>query len=183
MGIASIRISRPLSRSEGLRISLIVAVAENGIIGRDGGLPWKLSSDLRYFKAVTMGKPIVMGRKTYDSIGRPLPGRPNLVVTRNADFTADGIEVFHSLEEAVEGAKSLGGEETFIIGGAALYEKTLSIADRIYLTEVHAEVIGDVSFPADLSSDWIETSRERHEAGEQDDFDYSFLVLDRVATV
>ena len=94
MGIASIRISRPLSRSEGLRISLIVAVAENGIIGRDGGLPWKLSSDLRYFKAVTMGKPIVMGRKTYDSIGRPLLGRPNLVVTRNADFTADGIEVF-----------------------------------------------------------------------------------------
>ena len=182
MGIASTRISRPLSRSEGLRISLIVAVAENGIIGRDGGLPWKLSSDLRYFKAVTMGKPIVMGLK-YE-LDRPGHcRRPNLVVTRNADFTADGIEVFHSLEEAVEGAKWFGGDETFIIGGAALYTKALSIADRIYLTEVHAEVIGDVSFPADLSSDWIEMSRERHEAGEQDDFDYSFLVLDRVATV
>ena len=106
-----------------------------------------------------------------------------LTTLLGAWFSPLSSPLANSLEEAVEGAKSLGGEETFIIGGAALFEKTLSIADRIYLTEVHAEVIGDVSFPADLSSDWIETSRERHEAGEQDDFDYSFLVLDRVATV
>ncbi|MGB0632408.1 MAG: dihydrofolate reductase [Alphaproteobacteria bacterium] len=166
-----------------MRVSLIVAVSENGIIGRDGGLPWTLSNDLRYFKSVTMGKPIVMGRKTYDSIGRPLPGRPNLVVTRNPDFAGDGIEIFHSLADAVDGARSHGADEAMIIGGAALYEEALQIADRIYLTEVHADVAGDVSFPAGFSENWTETSRERHQAGDRDDYDHSFVVLDRVTTV
>lgn len=166
-----------------MRVSLIVAVSENGIIGRDGGLPWKLSGDLRYFKSVTMGKPIVMGRKTYESIGRPLPGRPNLVVSRNPEFAPEGVKTFPTLEEAIETAKRHGADEVMIIGGAALYAEALDRADRLYLTEVHADVAGDVGFPSIKLSDWREISRERHSAGDRDDYDYSFVVLDRVTPV
>ena len=114
--------------SERMTIALIVAVAENGVIGRDGGLPWRLSGDLRYFKSVTMGKPIIMGRKTFESIGRPLPGRPNLVVSRNPEFRPEGVEVFGSLEAAVAHAETLPGDEAMVIGGAGLYEAALAIA-------------------------------------------------------
>jgi dihydrofolate reductase len=165
-----------------LRVSLIVAVAENGVIGNGGGLPWKLSNDLRYFKAVTMGKPIIMGRRTYDSIGRPLPGRPNLVVSRNPSFAADGISVFGSLEAALEHAASLGAEEAMVIGGAALYADALEIADRLYLTEIHAAVEGDVTFPDRIPADWTEISRERHPATDRDQYDHSFVVFDRNTT-
>ena len=121
-------------------IALIVAVAQNGVIGRDGGLPWRLSNDLRYFKSVTMGKPIIMGRRTYESIGRPLPGRPNIVVSRNPGFVAEGVDVRSGLAAAVSHAATLPGDEAMIIGGAALYTDALGTAGRIYLTEVHADV-------------------------------------------
>lgn len=163
-------------------VALIVAVAENGVIGRDGGLPWRLSGDLRYFKSVTMGKPIIMGRKTFDSIGRPLPGRPNLIVSRNPAFNADGAVVFESLDAAVTHAESLTDEEIMVIGGAGLYAAALTIADRIYLTEVHAAVDGDVVFPPFDRNHWVETSRAEYPAGEKDDYDHSFVVLDRVTS-
>ena len=165
-----------------MRVSLIVAVAENGVIGRDGDLPWRLSSDLRYFKSVTMGEPIIMGRKTFQSIGRPLPGRPNFVVSRNPEFNADGITVFSSLGAATGQAKESGCEEVLIIGGARIYEEGLSVADRIYLTQVHADVPGDVTFPAFDPTEWTRTSRERKTAGENDDHEHSFVVLDRIKT-
>ena len=165
-----------------MRVSLIVAVAENGVIGRDGDLPWRLSSDLRYFKSVTMGKPIIMGRKTFQSIGRPLPGRPNFVVSRNPEFNADGITVFSSLGAAIGQARESGCKEVMIIGGAGIYEEGLSVADRIYLTQVHADVPGDVTFPVLDPTKWTGTSRERKTAGENDDHEHSFVVLDRIKT-
>lgn len=165
-----------------MNVALIVAVAQNGVIGRDGGLPWRLSSDLRYFKAVTMGKPIIMGRKTYQSIGRPLPGRPNIVVSHNPDFSADGIIVQDSLSSAIDHAEKLPGDEAMIIGGAALYADALVYAARIYLTEVHADVDGDVCFPEFDRADWTEISREKHPAAEKDEFPHSFVVLERVTS-
>ena len=126
-GTGSTRTSRPPSRSELLDIALIVAVARNGVIGRDGTLPWRLSNDLRYFKSVTMGKPVIMGRKTYESIGRPLPGRANIVVSRNPGFSAGGVDVCDSLEAAIAQAESLGGDEAMIIGGAGLYRDALQV--------------------------------------------------------
>lgn len=160
-----------------MKISLVVAMSENRVIGRDNGLPWRLSGDLRYFKAVTMGKPIVMGRKTYESIGRPLPGRRNIVLTRDPAYRAPGCEVCPDLEQAL----ALVGDvpEVMIIGGGALYAATLDRADRIYLTEVHATVEGDTWFPALDASRWKECSRERHEGDEGDGLAYSFVVLER----
>ncbi|MEE2996446.1 MAG: dihydrofolate reductase [Pseudomonadota bacterium] len=180
MDIASIHIFRPPLRSEVLRISLIVAVSENGIIGRDGSLPWKVSGDLKYFKDVTLGKPIVMGRKTYESIGRPLPGRCNFVISRNPEFSAEGIEVFASLKCLISCIKQRGAAELMIIGGAALYAEALDFANKIYLTEIHADIAGDVSFPTISSSNWQEISREWHAAGERDDHDHSFVILERI---
>ena len=182
MDTASTRISPPPSRSRPMQISLIVAVAANGVIGRDGDLPWRLSNDLRYFKSITMGKPIVMGRKTYESIGRPLPGRPNLVVSRNPDFSAEGIDVFSGVEAAIRGAESLGMEELMVIGGATLYEEAFGIADRVYLTEVHADVAGDTFFPALDMTSWGEVSRDPQTAGDWDEYDHTFVVLDRLIT-
>lgn len=183
MGTGFTRISQQLFQSEAVTFALIVAVAENGVIGREGELPWRLSSDLRYFKSVTMGKPIIMGRKTFDSIGRPLPGRTNIVVSRNPDFSFKGVDVFNRLEAAVSHAEGLVGAEIMVIGGAGLYEAALPTADRIYLTEVHFAVDGDVFFPSLDRVCWAETSRERHPAGEKDDHDHSFVILDRVTSV
>ena len=170
-----------------MRISLIVAVAENGVIGRDGALPWRLSGDLRRFKSLTMGKPVVMGRKTWESIGRPLPGRPNIVVSRNAAFKADGAETAGGLDAALERARALaaaaGEDELFVMGGAALYAAALDGAGRVYLTEVHAAIDGDTVFPALDPAVWREISRERHPAGERDEHDHSFIVLDRRGAV
>lgn len=167
-----------------MRISLIAAVAEGGAIGRDGGMPWHLSSDLRHFKATTMGCPVVMGRKTYESIGRPLPGRPNIVVTRNPEFSADGVEALSDLDEALDRAAALadetGAAEVFVIGGGMLYKAALSRTDRIYFTEIHARIDGDAHFPELDPREWHEISRERHEAGEKDDHPFSFVVLERI---
>jgi dihydrofolate reductase len=159
-------------------ISLIVAMSRNRVIGRDGKLPWHLPDDLQRFKAVTMGKPIVMGRKTYESIGRPLPGRRNIIVTRNAGYRADGCTVVHSIEDAL---RSIVAEEVMIIGGATLYGECLPAAARIYLTRVDAEVKGDVSFPV-LSGDWRESTRTHHPADERHRFDFDFVVLERRAS-
>jgi len=168
-----------------MRLSLIVAVAENGVIGRDNDLPWKLSGDLKRFKEVTMGKPIIMGRKTYESIGRPLPGRANIVMTRDPEFSADGIVVVHDLSSAVEAgehaAMKSGVDEIMVIGGANIYEATLSDADRLYVTEVHKVVEGDVRFADIDSAVWIEVSREYCMAGPQETCDYSFVMYDRGA--
>lgn len=164
-------------------IGLVIAIAENGTIGRDNGLPWRLSSDMAHFKRVTMGKPIIAGRKTYESFPkRPLTGRPNLVVTRDRGYAAPGAEVFGSLGDAMARAETLAHElgvnEIMIVGGAQIYEQALPLATRIYLTEVHAAPQGDAHFTFDRSG-WREVSRERHEAGEKDSADYSFVVLER----
>lgn len=167
-----------------VKLSLIVAVAENGVIGKDNDLPWKISSDLKYFKEKTMGKPIIMGRKTFQSIGRPLPGRPNIVITRDATFAPDGVITALSLEMALDVAKNLalakGGDEVMVIGGAQIYELCLPDADRVYLTRVHGDVEGDAAFPDLNSDDWLEGVSERHSAGEKDSHDYSLIILDRV---
>jgi dihydrofolate reductase len=159
-------------------VSLVVAMSENRVIGRDNSMPWHLPADLGHFKTLTLGKPIIMGRKTYESIGRPLPGRQNIVLTRDATFQAPGCDLCASLEEAFE----LAGDapEVMIIGGGALYEALLDTADMIYLTEIHADIQGDTWFPEINSSNWTEVSREPHAADERNSLDYSFVTLERV---
>jgi dihydrofolate reductase len=164
-------------------IALIVACSENQVIGNNNQLPWHLSEDLKYFKRVTMGKPIIMGRLTYDSIGRPLPGRPNIVVTRQKDWQADGVLVAASLEGAIElakeEAKTCGAEEVMIIGGAQIYRESVDLCNRIYLTEVHAKVEGDAYFPNLDSGQWAEFSRESFAPADKNPYSYSFVVLNR----
>lgn len=155
-------------------LSLIVARASNGVIGKDNQLPWHLPADLKHFKAITMGKPIVMGRKTFESIGRPLPGRQNIVVTRNPGFMASGITVAHSVEAAITAANET--EEIMIIGGTELYKLSLPLADRIYLTDIQQNFDGDAHFPS-LDSQWREVSREDRVS--DDGLSYSFCVFER----
>ena len=159
-------------------VSLIVAVARNGVIGRDGDLPWRLPRDLAYFKERTMGHHVIMGRRTWESIGRPLPGRSFVVVSRRQGFEAPGCRVVSSLSAALELAREAGEDEAFVIGGAALYAEALGRADRIYLTEVQADVDGDVTFPA-LGEGWREVAREGHPADERHAYAVAFVVLER----
>ena len=167
-----------------VHLSFVVAIADNGVIGRDNDLPWKLSGDMAHFKRVTMGKPVIMGRKTWESLPRkPLPGRPNIVVTRDPAYVAEGAEVVTGTEAALARgialAREAGASEVAVIGGAQLYAEMFDHATRLYITEVHAEPEGDVSFPAFDMSKWREVSRERHEAGEKDSAAYSFVLLER----
>lgn len=167
-----------------MHVSFVVAIADNGVIGRDNGLPWRLSGDMAWFRKLTMGKPVLMGRKTWDSLPRkPLPGRPNLVITRAAGFQAAGAEVFTSREMALVRAQLLaeaaGVDEVMVIGGAQIYEALFDLATRLYITEVHETPEGDVSFPSFDATAWREVMRERHEAGEKDSAAYSFVVLER----
>ena len=159
-----------------MRVSLIAAMAENRVIGRDNQLPWRLSADLQHFKALTMGKPIIMGRKTYESIGRPLPGRTNIVITRDSAFQAEGCAVVHSIEQALAVAR--GFEEVMVIGGAELYRQMLDHADRLYLTLVRTEVEGDALFP-EIGQQWREVERESCKADDKNQFDYDFVTLER----
>jgi len=168
-----------------MRLAMIAAQSQNRVIGNNNKLPWYLPEDLKYFKRVTLGKPIIMGRKTFESIGRPLPGRTNIIITRNPDWTHDGagVRVVHSLQQAIELAESLalvnGFEESLVIGGAEIYALALPQADRLYLTQVHAEVQGDAHFPPLDPSQWQEMAREDFSAIEPNPYDYSFIVLDR----
>jgi dihydrofolate reductase len=166
-----------------IRLAVIVAAAENGVIGRDNALPWHLPGDLRYFKRVTMGKPIVMGRKTFESIGRPLPGRTNIVISRQGGYGAEGVRVVSSLDEALALAEDIalvdGVEELIVIGGAEIYAAALPRAQRIYLTRVHAEVEGDAHLPDIDWSAWREISREDHDATPPDSHAYSFVIYAR----
>lgn len=140
------------------RLCLIVAQAENRAIGKDNQMPWHLPEDLQYFKRVTLGKPVIMGRKTFESIGRALPGRTNIVITRQTDWQATGVTAATSLEAAIEMAASEAPEEIMIIGGAQIYQESLPLAERVYLTQIHAGFDGDAFFP-ELDDGWQETSR------------------------
>lgn len=162
-------------------LSFVVAMARNGVIGRDNQLPWRLPADLRHFKTVTMGKPIIMGRKTYDSIGRPLPGRTNIVVTRDPAYQAEGCLVVHSIEEALAAAGDAA--EVMVIGGAEFYRQLLPRADRIYLTRIDAEFEGDTWFPELDPARWQERSREDHAPDADNPYPYSFVVLESVGGV
>jgi len=160
-------------------ISLIVAIAENGVIGKEGGIPWYLPADLAHFKQTTMGHPIIMGRKTYESIGRTLPGRYNVVITRQKDYRAEGCVVVGSLGQAIEKAKKAeGSNEIFIIGGEEIYNQAMPLADRIYLTKVHTSLAGDKFFKFDQKL-WRQKSNETHTADDKNPSDYEFIVLER----
>ena len=158
-------------------ISIIVAVAKNGVIGDKNTLLWHLREDMIHFRTTTSGHPVVMGRKTYDSIGRPLPKRTNVVITRDTNLAIEGCTVVHSLEEAV--AMFDKSEEVFIIGGAQIYKQALPIADRIYLTVIDKEYEGDTSFPEIDYSAWNEISREEHSSGEEFEHPFAFITLER----
>jgi len=166
-----------------VQLSAIVAAAENGVIGRNNALPWHISEDLQYFKRRTLGKPVIMGRKTYESIGRPLPGRTNIVISGDPLYAAEGTRVVASLEAALQLCAEValidGIEEAVVIGGAQIYSLALPMADRLYLTEVHADVEGDAVMPAVDWTQWREVSRERHAAQEPNPYDYSFVVYER----
>ncbi|SMB98219.1 dihydrofolate reductase [Hymenobacter roseosalivarius DSM 11622] len=159
-------------------IALVVAVAQNGIIGRDNQLIWHLPKDLKHFKNLTLGHPIIMGRRTFEAIGRPLPGRQNIVVTRQPEWKADGTETTYSVPEALELAQT-HDENIFIIGGAEIYRQSLSAADTIYLTEIHHDFEGDATFPDLNHTEWREETRVRHEPDEKHAYPFSFVTLRR----
>ena len=158
-------------------LSLILAISENQVIGRDGDLPWHLPADLKRFKKLTVGHTLLMGRKTFESIGRPLPKRRSLVLSRDSSYQAPGIEVAPSLRQALELAA--GDDEVFVIGGARVFEESLPMADRLYLTRVHAEVGGDVTMPEFSPDSWQLVSEERHEADQRHAFPFTFQVFER----
>ena len=166
-----------------MEIVLIVAAAENGVIGRDNSIPWRLKSDQQRFKAMTLNKPIVMGRKTFESLRRPLPGRTNIVVTRDANYTARGAVVTTSFENA--GAVAHGdalrrlATEIAVIGGAEIYAQWMGVADRLEITEVHARPEGDTRFATIDAKDWEEIARVRNPAGEGDSADFSYVTYRR----
>lgn len=161
------------------RLSLLAAMASNRVIGRNNALPWRLPADLKRFKALTMGQIIVMGRKTYESIGRPLPGRINIIVTRQPDLSVAGVTVTRSVEEALTACLIHPDKEIFIIGGAELYQQTLKHCQRLYLTEVQKAFEGDAFFPEFDRSDWHEIVREKHVQEEGEKLEYHFVVLER----
>ena len=160
------------------RLSLIVAMAKNRVIGADNRIPWHLPNELKLFKSLTMGHHIVMGRRTYESIGRLLPGRTTVIVTRQKDYAVEGAVVAHSVREAIDACK--GDDEIFVIGGADLFRETLPVADRLYLTTVDAEPEGDTFMPAFDDSQWNETSAKSFDRDEKHAYSYRLSVLDRV---
>ncbi|GGC01318.1 dihydrofolate reductase [Dyadobacter sediminis] len=157
-----------------MTISIIVAVSENGVIGKNNQLLWRLPDDLKRFKNLTLNHPIIMGRKTFESIGKPLPGRTSIVVTRNSDFFHEGIIVTHSLEEALQKAQETDTNEAFIIGGGELYRQAQSLSDKLYITEVKTMIDGDTRFEILQPADWKETNRISHKADERHNFPFEF---------
>jgi dihydrofolate reductase len=163
------------------RIAFVVAVARNGVIGRQGQLPWRIASDLKRFKAITLGKPVIMGRKTWESLPkRPLPGRINIVITRDRGYQAEGAVVAANVAEALARARQTESEEICVIGGSEIFRQMLPMADRLYLTEVDLSPEGDVVFPSFDEKMWHETSRETHVRAQGDDAGFILRVLDRV---
>ena len=160
-------------------VSAIVAVAQNGVIGAEGQIPWYLPADLAWFKKTTLGHHIIMGRNSFHSIGRPLPKRTNIVVTRDPFFSAEGVVVAHSIEEALGVAFDNGETEAFIIGGGQIYRESIDLWDKLYLTEVKTAPEGDVHFPETDNSEWNEIWREERPADDKNEFDCTFRVLER----
>lgn len=165
------------------KISLIAAVADNGVIGTGNGLPWRIKSEMKYFKETTMGHPVIHGRKSYETLNKPLPGRTNIIVTRDENYKAEGAIVTHTIEDAIKAAKTIaqkdGKGEIFVLGGAEIYKLALPLADKIYYTEIHMNAAGDVRFPAFDREDWHEVRRETREALPDEDAGYTITVLER----
>ena len=162
-----------------MKISMIAAMARDQVIGKDNQMPWHMPADLAHFKRVTLGKPVLMGRKTFESIGRPLPGRRNLVVSRNPDYRADGVEMVDSVEAALSHLQEEGVEELMVIGGGYLYGQLLSKADRLYLTRIDLAVEGDTCFPDLSDADWVRLESEPHEPDEKNPHPYRFEIWQR----
>jgi dihydrofolate reductase len=160
-----------------MRLSLIAAVAQNGTLGRDGRVPWHLPVDLRWFKRWTVGHPVLMGRKTFDSVGKPLPARRNVVITRREGFAPPGVEVARSVEEALQ--RVSGCDEIFVVGGAEIYRETLLRADRLILTHIHRDFPGDAFFPPFDATEWRIVSREEHPESESNPLPFTFVVYER----
>ena len=171
-----------MRESDSLPVSIVVAVADNGVIGRGNALPWDLPDDLQHFKRTTMGRPIVMGRKTFESIGRPLPGRLNIVLTRDPSWTAHGVSVASSIEQAIDLAEGQafidGADSVMVIGGAEVYRQALPFASRAFVTRVHGQVDGDAFFDLDEIASWREVARERVPAGGRNSHDFSVIRLE-----
>lgn len=167
-----------------MKISFVVAMGDNRAIGKDGGMPWHLPADLAHFKRITMGKPMLMGRRTFESIGKALPGRDSIVVTRDPAWRADGVTVAHDLKtglkEAARAAKARGGDEIAVIGGASLYEALMEHAHILYITELHSRFDADTYFPS-IGFGWEEVSREPHPADEKNPVAFDFVVLERAS--
>lgn len=162
-----------------MRIHLIVAVSQNGVIGRAGQIPWRISEDLKRFKAITLGHPMIMGRKTWDSIGKPLPGRESIVVTRQAGWAATGATRAASLQDALSYAEKRGATDVFVIGGGEIYREALPLADVLHVTEVHARADGDVTFPAIEKARWRETAREERRQTDVEALRFAFVTYER----
>ena len=164
-----------------MKISLIVAASENNVIGRDNELPWQLPDDLKRFRRLTEGHPIIMGRKCHESIGRPLPNRENIVITRQDEYVSEGCTVVGSLHEAIKNAVDTGAEEAFVIGGGEIYNHALleDLVDRVYFTQVHAEVDGDIVFPEIDTEVWNEVSTEEHPADDEHTYAFTHHIFDR----
>lgn len=160
-------------------ISIIVAASENGAIGKDNQLLWRLPEDLKRFKRLTLGHPMIMGRKTFESIGKPLPGRTSIVITRQTDFHHEGVIVAHSLEDAIKKAFEEENEETFIIGGGEIYRQAIALADKIYLTKVHTNIEGDTYFEIPDQNEWSEVDLTHHAADDKHHFSFDFIDLEK----
>jgi dihydrofolate reductase len=166
-----------------MRVSLIAAAGANGVIGRRSALPWHLPADLRHFKQLTLGHHLILGRKTWEAVGKPLPGRRTIVVTRRPDYALpDGVERAASIEEALARAERQGEDEAFVAGGAEIYRASLPRADRIYLTRIHHDFAGDASFPDLDPEQWRLASRQDHPADAQNPYAFSFLTYDKRAS-
>lgn len=160
-----------------MKLALIVATDRQGLIGKENDLPWHLSADLQYFRKVTMGKPIIMGRNTHESIGRPLPGRQNIIITKNQSYQVEGCDIVHSIDQALQLVSD--EQEVMVMGGASLYTQLLPKADKLYLTLVHAELEGDTWFPEWDKNEWQQISREDHSADDKNEYPYSFIVYEK----
>lgn len=168
-----------LRNTEGMHFSLLLAASENNVIGKNNKLPWHLPADLKYFKNLTWGMPVIMGRRTYDSFGKTLPGRRNIVITRNKEWKAEGVDVVHSIEEAVALAKESAVKEIFIIGGSEIFKNILPKADRIYLTRIHQSFEGDAFFPVLNEEEWQLVKNRDCAADEKNAYPHSFQVWER----